>query len=345
MHRVLDALRSVPGRIAMTICGLAAVSLVVNGIGLAVVERAVRQGAAYLPILIALEFGILLCSLRGLRTLYGDAAKRLPTPVLIRAGMIGYAVNGLLPAGRAVAEATRASLVSGWVGSGRAAAAAGRMQAVALLVNAIVSLPAALALLLAIGPSWFVLAVAINGVVTFALGMGMLLAAKHWRIGAWLGRRVKRASSFGADLDVHLMGERLVPWSAIGWELCGRLIQVLQNGILVAAVGGAIGILPAFSSEGIHLVGASVGDLIPAQLGVMEGNFTLAAHALGLAAAAAVSIALLAHLTQLVWVVIGSLVPIAWRARKPPSEERAEPADAPQPPAPPQPPPAVADAI
>lgn len=328
MHRVLAALRSVPGRIVMTLCGLVAVTLVVRGIGLSIVQHAVREAAPYLPVLIVLELGVLLCSLRGLRTLYGEAAEQLPTSVLIRAGLIGYAVNGLLPAGRAVAEATRASLVAGWVGAGRAAAAAGRMQAVALLVNAIVSVPAALALLWAIGPRWYVLAVGANGLVTFVLGMAMLLAGKRYRIGAWLGRHVKRASDFGADLDRHLEQEPLVPWRAVGWELCGRLIQVVQNGLLVAAVGGAIGIIPAFSSEGIHLVGASVGDLIPAQLGVMEGNFTLAAHALGLAAAAAVSIALLAHLTQLVWVVVGALVPMAWRPPRPPGDERPEPAGA-----------------
>ncbi|HUB07036.1 MAG TPA: hypothetical protein VMB50_08545, partial [Myxococcales bacterium] len=79
----------------------------------------------------------------------------------------------------------------------------------------------------------------------------------------------------------------------------------LEFTLLVAAVGGALSPVAGLVAEGTHLVGAAVGDLIPAQLGTAEANFAVFAHALSIDAAGAVAIALLAHLAQLVWVMVG----------------------------------------
>jgi hypothetical protein len=93
------------------------------------------------------------------------------------------------------------------------------------------------------------------------------------------------------------------------------VLQVVQNGVLVVAVGGPISVLAALCSEGIHLVGASVGDLIPGQIGATEGSYTLFAKVLGMVPADAVTIAMVAHLAQLTWVVIGLVATALWRAR------------------------------
>jgi hypothetical protein len=98
---------------------------------------------------------------------------------------------------------------------------------------------------------------------------------------------------------------------AIVWELTGRLVQVVQYGVLIAGVGGAFGVGSALCAEGIYLVGAAAGAVIPAQLGATEGTFTLAARALGLSPASAVSIALLAHVAQLACIAVGSLL-LVW---------------------------------
>jgi hypothetical protein len=78
-------------------------------------------------------------------------------------------------------------------------------------------------------------------------------------------------------------------------------------------------------TEGVHLVGAAVGDLMPSQLGTTEANFTLAAAALALPAASAVSIALLAHLAQILWVLVGAVVPVVWPAPPPDATELESP--------------------
>ena len=295
--------------------GILGVVLIVRGLGVHAVGHAIEDAAPYMPLVIVLEAGVLACTIGALRSLYGDAGKNIPRSELVRIGLIGYAVMGLVPAGRTAAEIARASLVARWIGAGRAGAVAARIQAVALVANAGISLLAALGTYSVVGATWLTFAVVLNGVVTLALGGSVLFFTKRSRVGAWLARRSSRVEKFGAELDDAFAREPALPVRAIGWEFAGRLVQLAQNAVLVACVGGVVGLRPALCSEGIHLVGAAVGDLIPAQLGATEGNYTLAASALGLTAAAAVSIALLAHLAQLFWVGVGTLGPLVWRAK------------------------------
>jgi hypothetical protein len=310
-----DVARSTLGRAIATFIGLGLVALIVRDLGFHVVGEAIERAAAYFPFVVLLEAAILACSTLALRALYGAAGKDVPVGQLARAALVGYAVQGVMPAGRAAAEATRASLLSRWVGAARAAAAAGRMQAVVLIANGLVSTAATIAALAdSRSPRWLPIVIGANALVTLGLGAAILIVARRARIGSWLGRRVKRLAGFGADLDTALRAEAAIPTAAIAWELLGRVVQVAQNAVLIASLGaGAVGIGLAFCAEGIHLVGAAVGDLIPAQLGATEGNFRLAGSALGLSRASAVSVAVVAHLAQLVWVSVGALVLLLWR--------------------------------
>jgi hypothetical protein len=60
----------------------------------------------------------------------------------------------------------------------------------------------------------------------------------------------------------------------------------------------------------MHLIGATLGDLVPGQLGVTELVYGQAGHVLSLRPEDALSIALLAHLAQLFWVVVSLLLPV-----------------------------------
>jgi hypothetical protein len=320
---IADGVRSKPGRAIATAIGIGCVALLVRQLGVDTIVEAIAKAAAYFPCVVLLEVAILACSTLALRALYADAASSVPPSEYIRAALVGYAVQGVMPAGRAAAEATRASLLARWIGAGRAAAAAGRMQAVVLVANGLVSIPATIAALADDdAPTWLPLVIGLNAAVTLLAGSALLVLARRARVGSWLGRRMKKLQRFGAELDIALVHGSPVPVRAIAWELAGRVAQVAQHGVLLAAVGRVVGIGVAFCAEGIHLVGAAVGDLIPAQLGATEGHFRLAARALDLSYANAVSIAILAHLAQLVWVCIGVLVPLLWRpAPRPHSEE------------------------
>ena len=234
--RVLALARSTSVRVVVALCGVAGSLLILRGLGWATIGMALVSAAGYLPLLIALDACVVACSMLALRSLYGDAARAIPMSQLVRAGLVGYAVQGLVPAGRAVAEVTRASQLARWVGAGTAAAAATRMQAVVLVAGGAISIPTAIAAYRATGPSWIPLAIAIHGVVAFAIGGALLGVASRSTIGAWLGRRVSRARSFGNELDAALAGTPAIPIRAIAWELAGRCVQVVQNeNILYAA--------------------------------------------------------------------------------------------------------------
>ena len=250
----------------------------------------------------------------ALRSLYGEDRHKIPFKVWVRAGLVGYAVMGLVPAGRTVAESTRAALLAKYTSGVEATVAAARMQAVVLLGNAAISLFAAWAIFYVMGfslPLWLILA---NLAVTFVLGLGILLVGKNSRIGAWIGGKIHAVRGSGSEFDKNFSEKNLIPLRALAFEFLGRVIQVIQNGIMVFAVGGKLGVIPALGSEAIHLVGAAVGDLFPAQLGFTEANYQLSARALSLAPADALSIALLAHLTQIFWIAVGLGVTAFWSA-------------------------------
>ena len=86
----------------------------------------------------------------------------------------------------------------------------------------------------------------------------------------------------------------------IGFSVAGRVIQTLQYGVILVAVGGILTPTSALVTEGIHLVGAGLGDMVPNQVGITEGAYRVFASALGLedAPARAISIALVARLCQ-----------------------------------------------
>lgn len=300
-------------RVFAALIGLVAVSILLRNAGVDSVLETLWNAVLYFPWVVLLEGAILACSTLSLWTLYRDDRHRIPVSTLIRAGLVGYSVMGLVPAGRTMAESTRAVMLSRHVGAPRAAAAAAQMQGIVLLGNAGICVPVLMAMLLMAGISIPTGLLAGNLLVTGTLGMGIFLLARHSRVGEWLGRWIPGIREFGEKLDAHLCSGDLLPRSALAWELCGRLLQVFQNGILVVAVGGRAGALPALCSEAIHLVGAAAGDLIPGQLGATEINYRLSAGVLRLQPVDALSIALLAHLAQLVWVVVGLLVSLVSR--------------------------------
>ena len=67
------------------------------------------------------------------------------------------------------------------------------------------------------------------------------------------------------------------------------------------SVGGAATLHFALSAQGIHLVGAAAGDLVPNQIGVTEGAYRAFAHSLGFDSepARALGIALLTRIAQI----------------------------------------------
>ena len=299
------------GRVALAALGAVAIYWLVNEAGQEEVVNAVRAAAPWIALAFAIEALRIAGEAVGTVFLLAGEARRLPKPVLVRTHLIVYAVSMAMPAGRATSEAVKAVLLKPFVGTAKGAAVGTASQALTLIANALVSIPAALAALWVTGPGLLALALGIHAAVSVAGGALVLSVARAGPLAAWLGRFPRLGDSVRSFQDAA-REMPLVPARAASAIIVARCLQVVQFGVIAHGVGLGSGPATALLAHGVQAVGAMVGDLVPAQLGMTEGAFRLAAEAFGSSAAVAVSVALIAHAVQLGWIVIGALVPLVW---------------------------------
>lgn len=304
------------GRWLLFAAGVAALAFLVRDAGTDAVLATLRRAAPWMGFIILLEMGWGLCDALAYRESLGASKSHIPWPLWWRASLLAYSVMMLLPAGRAGAEATRAAVLMERLGP-RAIAAAARFQATVLIANGMISVPCAIAVGREVGfSSPLTLLVMGNGFFTSMLGFIILQVARHSRIGAALARRFPSLLRLSGALDDALREGSALPKRALALALTGRLVQTVQYGLLLLAVGGVLTFESAWIAEAIHLVGAGLGDLVPNAVGVTEGAYRLFAPALGLQEepARAIGIALVARLGQLVL----SLLALILGGRRPP---------------------------
>jgi hypothetical protein len=279
-------------RAAGLVVGLSLAAYFVRESGLEQVVSILRRSGGWLPFLVSLELAIIVADGFAARALVDDPSAA-PPRTWIRATLLANACSVFLPAGRAAGEALRASTLSSAIGPARAGSAAVRLQAVALGANAAASAALA-AVIAAVAPGAVALPalLATNALVCAALGGSVFLLARSRRIAAWLARLLARLARHAPTSDGPAGGN--APGRALAFCLTGRVLQTAQYGLAVAAVGGALTLPTAVTAHGIHLVGATLGDLLPSQLGAMEGTYRYLGSQLGFvdSTARAVSIAL-----------------------------------------------------
>jgi hypothetical protein len=305
-------------RLLLLAFGVATVVYVVREAGPEQVLATLLAAGVYVPMVVALEAAFMGMDILSLRSLIGDEARAVPMSVWLRSGLMAYGIMILFPGGRAAGEVVRATQLAPYVGGARAAAFGARLQAVTLLGNTAISIPSAVACFVVGGADdalpWLVLA---NGLVTGLVGGALVLAARRSKLGGWLGQRFAGLASHGASFDEALRHQ--TSWGPpIVFSSIGRALQTLQYGVLLLAVGGSLSPLSALVSQGIHLVGAGLGDFVPNQVGVTEGAYHVFAGALGLAAdpARAVGIALLARFCQYLLATAGLVAGAIGRSPK-----------------------------
>ena len=160
-------------------------------------------------------------------------------------------------------------------------------------------------------------AIAIHVAVLFGAGVGMRLAATNPAVEAFFTSRLPRVGAHLSRFAERSRETPIVAWGPVGAMVLGRLAQTFEYGLLASAVGISIGPLEALAVQGVNLVAAAVGVLMPGQLGSSEAIFALASETLGTDEASAMTIALAAHLCALGWAVIGLVLLLAWRASTP----------------------------
>ncbi|MEA2747687.1 MAG: hypothetical protein QOI41_1830 [Myxococcales bacterium] len=297
----------------------------VRSVGPERLAATIRAAGSWVPVVVALEVGMVLTDLLGVRALLGDAAHLVSRATWLRATLLAYGVGIVVPGGRAAGEAVRAATLARHVGVPRAARASASLQISVLYANTLASV-GILAWFACVGlAAWrtaagegaapqatLALALAGNALLCGAIGVALHALAANARFVRWLravtarfidatgtdGSTRARAAADGEDDGRGRRG----PLS-VGVLFCflGRVVQTVQYGVIVYAVGGSATATAALTAQGIHLVGATAGDAIPSQLGATEGAFQLFAGTLGLGAAPerAVAIALVVRVAQL----------------------------------------------
>ncbi|MCC6875839.1 MAG: flippase-like domain-containing protein [Sandaracinaceae bacterium] len=289
------------GRWVLFVAGVGAVVALIVDAGPAAVWSTLWRAGVWLPFVVLFEIGFAGMDVFALRWLYGERASKVPIAVWLRSALVAYGIMAFLPAGRAGGERMRAAALAPYVGGARAAAGAAVLQGISLWGNTLISVPCYVAVAIATGPTSILsLLVAGNGLVTGVLGSLVFFGARISKLGGWLGKRIKALGPHGAHFDAHLREMPAIPVRSILASLGGRLWQSLQYAVLLGAVGGAVTVDGTLVAQGIHLVGAGFGDMVPNQAGITESVYRVFGDSLSLEPASAISIALVFRICQFV---------------------------------------------
>jgi uncharacterized membrane protein YbhN (UPF0104 family) len=289
-------------RLLLGVVGLFYVVHLIRAAGAQRVGNVLLQAGAWLPVVIALEIYQAASDFAALRAILGDDWRKVPPRTWLRSSVVAYAMMILVPAGRAAGEVTRAALLSGRLGAARAATTSTQLQAAYLSANGLLSL-----LELGFVATFFgarsTLALLLAGNVVFQAIISGGLLAILWdaRLGRGLDRlrrRFVRGAVEAPPLDPAI--RRKLPLKAFAICSLSRSMQLVQYGVVLHAVGGAVSAKGAIITHGIHLVGATLGDLVPNQLGVVDGIYRAFAGEMGFGAAPerALSIAFVVRAAQ-----------------------------------------------
>jgi uncharacterized membrane protein YbhN (UPF0104 family) len=314
------------GKWLLLLVGVVAVGALVRESGPERVGEVIVASMAHLPLIVLLEAAWISMDTFAVRALLGQHGKDAPWRLYLRSGIVAYSIMVLLPAGRAGGEVARPH-----VGSARAGAAAARINGVTLAANALISIPCFLAVAAVVGPTdKLSLAVLGNAAVTGFLGLGILVVTRRSKVGGLLAKRFRSMVHWGPAFDEALREMPAVPYRAILLCFFGRFLQMLQYAVILHSVGGKLTFTSGLVTQGIHLVGAALGDMVPNQVGFNETAYRLFAEALGLAhdPARAVSIALVARLGQFFLAGACFAATALWKRTSPagPAASAADPA-------------------
>lgn len=296
------------GRWLLLAFGVAALMLLVRSVGAELVFRTLLAAGPFFPLILILDLGWVVFEGLALLWVLGPEAKRLPLRAWLQGTLAHYVTMTVLPVGRAGAEVVRAAVFGPHVGKAEAAMGAAFIESGTLIGNTLISL-ICLSAVIQTGERSLSLLLAGNAAVTFVLG-GLVYLGLARAGGLTQLRFLQRFAAFGQDIrrafdssrPRHLLG--LVAITA------ARTVQTLQYGVIILAVSGVFSFHRMLVAQGIHLVGAGLGDMVPNQVGVTEGAYRLFASALGLAKNPdkAVAVALLARLSSLGVATLSSIL-------------------------------------
>jgi hypothetical protein len=272
--------------------------------------------SAWIPVLLAIEGARIGVEAIGTRSLYRPY--RVPVALLVRTHIIGYCLAFYMPAGRATAETVKATMLARCATPARAAAVAAANQSLALLALAAVATVCAVGAACVPGSARLVASVGAVAAITGSLGIAIRFATLSLS-----GGRVRRFAPKVATLVDDARGEipQWLPPLPFAMFLCNRALQLGSIGLLLYTLAGRVSVVSTLAAGAVNYVGASLGDMVPGQLGATDATFSVSAGLVGLTPSAAISIALMIHIIQMTWMAVGLVMELvlrlgAWRQRK-----------------------------
>jgi hypothetical protein len=288
------------GRALLLVLGVVVVTLLIRNAGPAKVAAILSEAWIFFPLLALCEMGMVACDVSCVRWQLGERRKDVPLRSWIWSSTYAYALQILFPAGRAAGEVARASVLGRHVGFARAAAASVGYQASNLYAVATLSLVATAVSFFIAGPIAGNLPKfeAINVVIVASIGTFIATVLRSKRATEFVAKRFKLSEAHQDELRDAVEHSIDVKRGAF-FCVTGRGIQWFQYALCVFAIGGRFGLVPGSIAHGIQLVGATMGDVIPNQLGAVEGAYTAFAGALALTPDRVLALPLLIRITQI----------------------------------------------
>ena len=181
-------------------------------------------------------------------------------------------------------------------------------QALHLIASAIVLVPCIFAAR-AVGTS-VTLSAAITGqaAVLMTAGSAVFIAAYFVPAGSRLFERFPRVAR---ALDAFRSAIRQLPrfpLAPLFWLVMTRVLQMGLIMWLARALGSPISLPGGLVAQAVLQIGASAFDFVPGQIGALEGVFRFFASSIGTTAISAVAIALLLHVVQACWILVGAVL-------------------------------------
>lgn len=298
--------------------GVAAVALLIRQIGARELLALLIRALPWLPLLLLLEGVRILAEAYGTRAICGEDRTKIDIPTWIRMHLVANSALQVLPAGRAICEGIKIAAMSPAYGAPRAAGFVIIQHSMNMLALALISVPCAFAAYLASGLGLLTAAVLIHGGLCLFGAVALQIAARRAVVPKLAAKWFVHSED---ALAVFRATARALPWispATLLGKVINRVLQVAQLTVILHAIGAGGTIERGFLADGVNLVGSALGELLPAQIGAMDGTFALAAGALVITIPMAMAIANLARAVMLGWSAVGALMPmIASREGRP----------------------------
>jgi hypothetical protein len=305
--------------------GLGLLAVVIASANPAQTWSIIQAALVWLPLLFLLEaFRIAFEGLATWSLVRNHPAEgtRLDARTVFRTQLSSYAVCMGLPAGRAAAEAFKATVFARLTHSAYGMWVGVTCQSLCLLVNSIIGLLCGIVCFAYTGWSTLTLAVMLQILVTTMLGVLMVVGSRNDSLNTLLDKMLqKRFPDLQHTTDQFFQLTRArppIPQPAFVLYFFARFMQVLEHAVALYAVAHiTLRTLAwkAWVAEAVNLVSTGAADLIPGQVGAIEGAFSLAAPLLHIDEARAISVAILMHTLQFFWIIV-SLGSLVWTLRR-----------------------------